>query len=388
MDSWMVVAIHGQLGAIVAMRADCFVQAIRVHHQVHHVRSKESVQIKCYLFKDLNVFLSLADRLFEVRRSNNDDIIILSFNNFKSLARKKIQSAVNTVSEWADNHGFTISPEKSQLLHISKNRKGVSKLPDLSLKNCPIKSQTSLKILGVHLDRTLSFGHHADTVRKSIEKRLQLIKVIGYRIPSGQRATIIRIINGWLLPKMFYGVGLFSRGGDLITKKLRPLYNKAFRYASGVFITSPTSVIISECGQLPFEHFLTVGVMRRAIRWLSLGGRQEIPAEAYALMIASNLTTHITDSPTIIFSDSASCLQEMKSSSSKHPWLQEAERLAVANNVAFCWLPGHSGIHGNEEADRLAGAGREASPEAVSVPSMDTRRCFEKNQTIHFTLAR
>lgn len=34
-----------------------------------------------------------------------DDIVILSFHNFKSIARKRMQFAVNFVSEWADHHG-------------------------------------------------------------------------------------------------------------------------------------------------------------------------------------------------------------------------------------------------------------------------------------------
>lgn len=412
-----------------------------------------------------------------------DDITIIVFHSFKSLARKRMQSAVNSVSKWADEHGFTLSPEKSQLLHISCNRKHMSKLPDITLNQSIIESKPSLKILGIYLDRTLSFRHHVEAVRKSTEKRINLIKTIGSRIPCAHRTTIIRVINSWLLPKMFYGAGLFSRGGDLIGKKLRPMYNKAFRYASGVFITSPISAIMAECGQLPFEHFLTACVVTKASRWLSLNGRNEVPlvkraaslfqsltghdfpsiavlprsktkhwnqsspkidlsllrkvkagdppskvqahfhtllnekypnyqhiytdgsvsndkvgygitsnstplsissslpstcsifsAEAYALMKACSLNSPMINCPSVIFTDSASCLREMNSSTLKHPWLQEAERLALANRIAFCWLPGHSGIRGNEEADRLAGVGRALDPEDVSIPSQDAIR--------------
>jgi hypothetical protein len=35
-------------------------------------------------------------------------------------------------------------------------------------------------------------------------------------------------------------------------------------------------------------------------------------------------------------------------------WLQE---LALSNKVRLVWVPGHCGIHGNEEADALARAG-------------------------------
>lgn len=60
----------------------------------------------------------------------------------------------------------------------------------------------------------------------------------------------------------------------------------------------------------------------------------------------------------------------------KHPWLQNAERLAVANRISFCWVPDHVGIPGNEEADRLGsfGLAGELTPEAVSIPSQDAIR--------------
>lgn len=74
------------------------------------------------------------------------DITILTFHSFKSIARKRIQSAVNSVSKWADDHGFTLSPEKSQHLHISRNRKKLSKLPDITLNHSIIESKPSLKI--------------------------------------------------------------------------------------------------------------------------------------------------------------------------------------------------------------------------------------------------
>lgn len=215
-----------------------------------------------------------------------DDISLMTFHHYKSLARERMQSAINFVVHWADNRGFTIAPERSQL-HISLNRQGISKLPDLNIKRIKLPAKKNLKILGVYIDSRLNFKAHADAIRDSTINRLQIIKA---RMPCAHRSTILRIINAWLLPKIFYAVGPFSRGGETVIKKLRPLYNQAFRLASGVFVTSPIVAVMAECGQLPFEYYLLTCLVTKAIRWLSLTGRNEVP-----LVLRTN---HIMESTT------------------------------------------------------------------------------------------
>ena len=41
----------------------------------------------------------------------------------------------------------------------------------------------------------------------------------------------------------------------------------------------------------------------------------------------------------------------------KHECLNQLNTLAGSNQVSIIWVPGHSGIHGNERADELAGIG-------------------------------
>lgn len=60
-------------------------------------------------------------------------------------------------------------------------------------------------------------------------------------------------------------------------------------------------------------------------------------------------------------SDSQAALNAMKSASctSKHVWecIQSLQHLACRNQVKLFWVPGHSGIEGNEQADMLARLG-------------------------------
>lgn len=104
-------------------------------------------------------------------------------------------------------------------------------------------------------------------------------------------------------------------------------------------------------------------------------------AEAYALVKAAQLVNCKVDAyPAVIFSDSASCLEAVQGSI-KHPWIAELRTLLDGKDITLCWIPGHTGIPGNEKADDLANAGRLLPISNETVPAPDAHKwCLEAVQ--------
>lgn len=100
-------------------------------------------------------------------------------------------------------------------------------------------------------------------------------------------------------------------------------------------------------------------------------------AEAHALLTAVSKVNG--NHSTIIFTDSASCIDALRGGRSKHPWIQSVERLSKDRNITFCWIPGHCGITGNERADSLAKSARNKHKLNTPLPSQDVKMALKRS---------
>ncbi|XP_058827538.1 uncharacterized protein LOC131687467 [Topomyia yanbarensis] len=407
-----------------------------------------------------------------------DDLILIAIGSFARAVRLKAQAALNNVLTWAEQQGLQFSTTKSKLLHICNGSRHRN-VPDLKTEDGTIEKVGSARILGVQVDSKLKFMRHAEILVKDCQSQLRIIKAISRRYAGGSRQTLFSICNSLLIAKISHGFGLYSRGGEKVIKRLQPVYHTAIRTISRALRTSNILSLLTESGQLPFEHLMTgrlvskacswlekrpveeemiCPMVRRASEWLkrltffqipiisslkrvsdqawdavepaidwsiknqlraheaptkiqaifretqakqystsvqfftdgsldkdsvglgvysdSIDISMRIPdcctifsAEALALLIATENAP--TSGHTVIFSDSASCIQAIDHGKSRHPWIQAVEDASTKKKVTFCWVPSHSGIPGNERADFLAGQGRTNECTAIPVPAKD-----------------
>ncbi|XP_055605030.1 uncharacterized protein LOC129753257 [Uranotaenia lowii] len=229
------------------------------------------------------LFLVAMQNIFNIIPENTqtlifaDDIILIAKSSFAKLTRKKLQNAVEALSKWAPEVGFSFSAEKSKLLHFGPNRKRLSRLPPLLLDGNNIGLVHSARILGVIVDDKLNFIGHANRVRKNCTNKLNILKILSQNCGSASRPILQRFLRAWLLPSILYGVGLFSRGGDKVTKILEPAYNQGVRTISAAFQSSPIISLMAESGLQPFENVITQALTAKTIRWLSYNRPSNAP---------------------------------------------------------------------------------------------------------------
>ena len=98
-------------------------------------------------------------------------------------------------------------------------------------------------------------------------------------------------------------------------------------------------------------------------------------AEAKAIDLALSYIESRNENKFVIFFDSLSVLQSMKSSTRSNQLvrqiLEKYNNLSQNKTIIFCWIPGHVGIRGNENADIAAKVSLKLIQSNIKIPSSD-----------------
>ena len=101
-------------------------------------------------------------------------------------------------------------------------------------------------------------------------------------------------------------------------------------------------------------------------------------AEMHTISMAVNIIAEeTTETKFVIMSDSQSVLKALRNLRTANPVakkvIHDVHRIQAEDrrSVKFCWVPGHVGVAGNEEADRAAGAAAARPEEYIGVEYKD-----------------
>ena len=93
------------------------------------------------------------------------------------MARQRAQTAANVLVGWARRSKMDVAGQKTQLLILSQNHGDATGCHTL-VAGQRVTSEAELKLLGVTLDRTLTFGPHCRNLRNRVRPRaVQLRKM-------------------------------------------------------------------------------------------------------------------------------------------------------------------------------------------------------------------
>lgn len=104
-----------------------------------------------------------------------DDIAIIEHGLFNETVRDRMQEALDIVTQWAENEGLKVSPEKTAIIPFTR-RRNLDGLGPLRISNQEIPLQGETKYLGVILDTKLSWNQHLDKIIRKSEITFSIIR--------------------------------------------------------------------------------------------------------------------------------------------------------------------------------------------------------------------
>ena len=96
-----------------------------------------------------------------------DDTTLFFANKDLNCVEHTLQNDLNNISSWCANNNLVINPQKTKCMLICsslKRRNLHSASLNLQLDSCKIEHVKSFKMLGMHVDETLSWSVHVQII--------------------------------------------------------------------------------------------------------------------------------------------------------------------------------------------------------------------------------
>ena len=173
-----------------------------------------------------------------------DDLMIYTTSSYLPSAERRLQRAINILNNWATNHGFTLSEDKTVVV----NRKRSRAKPNLTLNGRMIVVRDSAKFLGMAFYERLTLKAHIRSLKTECIKKLAIIQCVSYTDWGADRTTMLRLYRAIVRSKLDHGAIVYASANKLLSS-LDPVHNRAIRLCTGAFRSSPVQSLYAESGE-------------------------------------------------------------------------------------------------------------------------------------------
>ncbi|GBN98198.1 hypothetical protein AVEN_111123-1 [Araneus ventricosus] len=178
-----------------------------------------------------------------------DDFIFLVNDGTKQEVKTLANKVLQTFKTWTDKHKLEISLDKTNYLHIKKNRSGPMWYSGIKSGQNSIKRASVIKYLGVLIDDGLNFAAHLSAI-----KNKSLILHQGLKNVSGISWELSRNIRRQLYLTVVEKVILYAHNITARQQKhLSSIQRKFLLNTTGAYSTTPTAALQSLEGLMPLH---------------------------------------------------------------------------------------------------------------------------------------
>jgi hypothetical protein len=191
-----------------------------------------------------------------------DDTHILAYGKSTEDNCRRIELAHYKCLIWARKFGIKFAPQKYELIHFTRRRKGFNLAATVNLNGTIQEPKPDIRVLGVWVDTKLKWGAHLRAIqRKMPVYQRALTSVAGSTWGAAFRASR-QVYTAVTRSAIAYGAGIWhtpSKGPKKpqgIATKLGPLQNEGLRAVAGTYKATPTRRVELETLVPPIHLYL------------------------------------------------------------------------------------------------------------------------------------
>lgn len=155
-----------------------------------------------------------------------DDKAIISFNSNPEIASYNLQNHLTLLEDWYTKWRVKINQTKS--IHTTFTLR-LSPCPEVSIYGTQIPTSSTVKYLGLTLDRRLTWAPHLKSKRQNLNLRLRLLKTFCNNNKYTNIKTKLLIYKSLIKPVWTYGIQLWGNAKKSNINKIQTFQNIALR---------------------------------------------------------------------------------------------------------------------------------------------------------------
>lgn len=195
-----------------------------------------------------------------------DDTAAYAVDRTPSFAARRLQRQLDKYAEWAAKWKVSVNPAKSTAVYFSRRRKYPRQL---AIGRHHIAWSNTVKYLGLHLDRRLTWRAHASYVAQRLNNRLHQLRPI-LQSDAMTRRLGKRLVSAYVLPVATYAIPVWGYLAASHKKKIQSLLDRGLRWALKAHWLTPNIAIRTTCGVRPLNvtiRHISRKFYRRAARF-------------------------------------------------------------------------------------------------------------------------
>ena len=200
-----------------------------------------------------NIVEELKD--YDIFTYADDMQIIIKGKNVKSLG-EKLEKAIEKANEYYNKNSLLCNPTKTEIMLLGTKIR-LSKAQELKVKVTNgletkyLTGETSMKLLGVHIDQSLDWNKHTSSIKQRATNSIRNLHRVNKLIPMKQQRILY---SSLVTPHFSYADTIWNNCGKVNSNKIQQAQNFAVKSMLGVSKYSSSTQALKKLELLPLAE--------------------------------------------------------------------------------------------------------------------------------------